>query len=65
MLVSRAICVEREDLENKTWWLERGEKRELLGFFVIESSEISDFGVDGRLGGDIAESEAEQMVKLK
>jgi hypothetical protein len=50
------IGVEDEDLGNKAWWIERGEKREILGYFVLENSEKSDVGVDVRLEGDIIKS---------
>ncbi len=54
VLVRGTIGVESEDLENKTWWPEIGEKREL--FFVLSSSEESAVGVDERLAGDIIEA---------
>ncbi len=36
VLVRGAIVAKSEDLENKSWLLERDEKREVLGFFVLE-----------------------------
>ncbi len=44
VLVSGAIGVESEDLEDKIWWLEKGDKREIGLFFVLESSEKSALG---------------------
>ncbi len=55
-LVRVAVGVESKDLENKDGWLKRGEKRQIFAFFVLESSEESAIGVDGRRRSDIIES---------
>ena len=46
MLVRGALSVESKDLEDKTWWLERGHVMEINLFFVLKSSEKSNVGVD-------------------
>ncbi len=38
------VCVESQNLENKTWRLERGEKRHGFPFFIHESSGESAVG---------------------
>jgi hypothetical protein len=43
-LVRGSIGFQSEDLENKAWRLERGEKRQLLSFLVLESNEKSAVG---------------------
>ena len=48
VLVRGAKSVEGENLENKTGWLEGSKKRQVSLFFVLESSEKSSNGVDGR-----------------
>jgi hypothetical protein len=48
VLVRGTKSVEGENLENKTGGLEGSKKRQVSLFFVLESSEKSSNGVDGR-----------------
>ncbi len=60
-----AVGFEGEDLENKTWWLETGEKREIDLFFVLESSLKSIVVVDGRLVGEPLREKVKGMMISK
>ncbi len=48
VLVCGPMVDESENLENKTWWPKMGERRQIDLFFVLESSEESAVGVEGR-----------------